>query len=187
MIDKKTQILTTAIDLFVEKGFDRVSTAEISKTAEVATGTMFYHFNTKEDIIISSYKLIKTQFILQTLEGNSLNNPIYDVLKTKWKNMILWAMNHKKEVQYLLQFKNSPYYCDNLMAEDDTWKELVHWWERGIQEKVFKQLPLDYLLKTFNDLLFGTIEYLFQNEDKVDEYITVSFNLCWDCISLKHT
>ncbi|MEH6406190.1 MAG: TetR/AcrR family transcriptional regulator [Leeuwenhoekiella sp.] len=184
MIDKKTKILNSAIELFVRNGFDRVSTAEISRNASVATGTMFYHFKTKEDIIITAYKRIKKSIIEQTAIKENLVISPREELKSLWKNLIHWGLEHKAEVQYLLQFKNSPYYCDNLMAEDDTWKARKSWWEEGIKQKKFKQVPLDFLLSTFNTLLFGTIEYLMRDNKNSSEYIDFSFEMCWDSIKL---
>ncbi|WP_416440899.1 helix-turn-helix domain-containing protein [Leeuwenhoekiella sp. A16] len=182
MTDKKTLILSSAVKLFVQNGFDRVSTAEISKTAGVATGTMFYHFKSKEDIIISSYKAIKKEIISQTYLSDSENITIKEELKQLWQNIILWSLDNQDKVQYLLQFKNSPYYCNDLMAEDDTWKGRLEWWKNGIENGVFKQIPLDFLLKTFNDLLFGTIEYLMHHDKEIKKYIDMSFTICWDSV-----
>tara|TARA_R110002020_G_scaffold394811_1_gene604829 strand:+ start:730 stop:1290 length:561 start_codon:yes stop_codon:yes gene_type:complete len=185
MADKKTEILNSAISLFVKGGFDRVSTAEISRNAGVATGTMFYHFKTKEDIIITAYKSIKKQIIEITANGDAQNTSVQEELRDLWSQIIHWGLENKEAVQYLLQFKNSPYYCANLMAEDDTWKARLKWWENGIVEKDFKQIPVDFLLKAFNDLLFGTMEYLLYNDKDTESYIDMSFNMCWDCICFK--
>ncbi|WP_257984928.1 TetR/AcrR family transcriptional regulator, partial [Shewanella sp. 11B5] len=49
--DKKQAILHSALQLFVNKGFNATSTASIAKAAGVATGTLFHHFPTKKDIM----------------------------------------------------------------------------------------------------------------------------------------
>ena len=51
MNEKKQSILDASLKLFVENGFHGTSTAEIAKTAEVATGTLFHYFKTKEELI----------------------------------------------------------------------------------------------------------------------------------------
>lgn len=186
MADKKIKILESAITLFVKSGFDRVSTAEISKNAGVATGTMFYHFKTKEDIIIEAYKRIKKQIIHINVRGSQNDYSKREELKILWDKIIQWGLENPENVYYLLQFKNSPYYSTNLMIEDDTWQSRLHWWQQGIDDKIFKEVPLDFLLKTFNDLLFGTIEYLLREPKDVAYYLDTSFALCWDCISDKH-
>ncbi|MFI8522223.1 TetR/AcrR family transcriptional regulator [Streptomyces sp. NPDC085481] len=42
----------TAIELFLEKGFDAVSVAEIAAAAEVSKPTLFRYFPTKEDLVL---------------------------------------------------------------------------------------------------------------------------------------
>ncbi|MBW2185312.1 MAG: helix-turn-helix transcriptional regulator, partial [Deltaproteobacteria bacterium] len=42
-IEKRKQILGSALELFAEQGFRGTSTAEIAKHAGVATGTLFHH------------------------------------------------------------------------------------------------------------------------------------------------
>jgi AcrR family transcriptional regulator len=44
-------IRDTALRLFVERGFDHVTVAEIAQTAEVAEKTIFNHFGTKEALL----------------------------------------------------------------------------------------------------------------------------------------
>ena len=51
-MNKREKIFSTALNLFVEHGFHGTPTSKIAKEAGVANGTLFHHFNTKEDLII---------------------------------------------------------------------------------------------------------------------------------------
>lgn len=46
----RTRIADTAMGLFVERGFDRVTVAEIAAAADVGVSTVFNYFPTKEDL-----------------------------------------------------------------------------------------------------------------------------------------
>ncbi|WP_329120364.1 TetR/AcrR family transcriptional regulator [Streptomyces sp. NBC_01465] len=46
------RIWRTALDLFIERGFDKVSVAEIAEAAEVSKMTVFNYFGTKEDLVM---------------------------------------------------------------------------------------------------------------------------------------
>jgi AcrR family transcriptional regulator len=43
-----------AVDMFIERGFDQVSVAEIAMAAEVSKVTVFNYFPTKEDLVMSA-------------------------------------------------------------------------------------------------------------------------------------
>jgi AcrR family transcriptional regulator len=51
--DKQRKILEAAIDTFSEKGYAASSTSEIAKKAGVAEGTIFRHYKTKKELLIS--------------------------------------------------------------------------------------------------------------------------------------
>ncbi|MBA2471696.1 MAG: TetR family transcriptional regulator [Pseudonocardiales bacterium] len=48
-------ISETAIALFVERGYDQVSVAEIAAAAEVSKRTLFAYFSTKDDLILHRF------------------------------------------------------------------------------------------------------------------------------------
>lgn len=51
--DKQQKVVETAILLFAEKGYANTSTSEIAKVAGVAEGTIFRHFGTKDNLLLS--------------------------------------------------------------------------------------------------------------------------------------
>ncbi|MTI47625.1 TetR/AcrR family transcriptional regulator [Sporosalibacterium faouarense] len=51
--EKQIKIVEAAIQVFSEKGFSGASTSEIAKKAGVAEGTVFRHFKTKKELLLS--------------------------------------------------------------------------------------------------------------------------------------
>lgn len=51
--EKQRKIVEAAISAFALKGYSNTSTAEIAKMAGVAEGTIFKHFGTKENLLLS--------------------------------------------------------------------------------------------------------------------------------------
>lgn len=49
--DRKNSILRIAGELFVRQGFDKTSISDILKEAGIARGTLYYHFDSKEEIM----------------------------------------------------------------------------------------------------------------------------------------
>jgi AcrR family transcriptional regulator len=56
-------IADTARVLFLERGFDRVSVAEIARTADISEATVFNYFRTKEDLIFSGLEEFEAELL----------------------------------------------------------------------------------------------------------------------------
>lgn len=53
--DKYQRILTAAIQVFAEQGFNQATISQIAKTAGVADGTIYLYFKNKDDILVHFY------------------------------------------------------------------------------------------------------------------------------------
>lgn len=53
MTQKQFKIIEAAIEVFAEKGYAGSSTSEIAQKAGVAEGTIFRHYKTKKDLLLS--------------------------------------------------------------------------------------------------------------------------------------
>jgi AcrR family transcriptional regulator len=63
---RKQQILMAAKDIFIQKGFEKATTAEIAAAAGVSEGTIYNYYRSKKDLIIS---LMQHFFITQQVIG----------------------------------------------------------------------------------------------------------------------
>ncbi|MDB4865753.1 MAG: TetR/AcrR family transcriptional regulator [Cohnella sp.] len=53
MTEKQSRIFEAAIEVFAEKGYSGSSTSEIAQRAGVAEGTIFRHYKTKKELLLS--------------------------------------------------------------------------------------------------------------------------------------
>lgn len=51
-MDKKRRVFNAAARLFARKGFEKTTVDEIAEAADVAKGTVYYHFKGKEDLFL---------------------------------------------------------------------------------------------------------------------------------------
>ncbi len=62
-MNTKEKIMDSAIKLFLKDGFANVSNAEILKESNVGSGTIYYHFTNKDDLITS----VLDKYVLEML------------------------------------------------------------------------------------------------------------------------
>ncbi|MFD3450531.1 TetR/AcrR family transcriptional regulator [Microbacteriaceae bacterium 4G12] len=65
-LEKYNRILEAAYKLFNEKGYCNTTTADISKEADVATGSVYAYFEDKKDIYIKVIERLNEKFIYPT-------------------------------------------------------------------------------------------------------------------------
>ncbi|MBB6455367.1 AcrR family transcriptional regulator [Salirhabdus euzebyi] len=71
---KQAKILQAAVEIFAEKGYASTSTSEIAKRAGVAEGTIFRHYKTKKELLISIVSPIMLKFAVPFFADKFLND-----------------------------------------------------------------------------------------------------------------
>ncbi|PID77985.1 MAG: TetR family transcriptional regulator [Deltaproteobacteria bacterium] len=69
----KDKIIEAASKLFIKKGVEKTSLAEISKFAGISKGTLYYYFNTKSDLVFTVVEMHMqklTENLLDLLQKN---------------------------------------------------------------------------------------------------------------------
>ena len=67
----KDRILISSLVLFNEGGFNNVTTASIAKHTGILEGTLWYHFNSKKDILSNHIKLLEKVFFSVNQQNKS--------------------------------------------------------------------------------------------------------------------
>lgn len=136
---KQQRIIESAIELFAEKGYANTSTAEIAKLAEVAEGTIFKHYGTKDNLLLSIivpylkdffpamadevFKEIMSQEI-STFEG---------FFKALFKNRIEFIQENKEIFQVVIK---------EIMYKEDLKNELLPHFFANISGRLIKTIEL---------------------------------------------
>ncbi|MFF2326819.1 MULTISPECIES: TetR/AcrR family transcriptional regulator [unclassified Streptomyces] len=80
--DTRQRIQDVALELFAEQGYEKTSLREISERLDVTKAALYYHFKTKEDILVSIF--------------DGLNRPIEELLE--WGKGRPRGLETKKEI-----------------------------------------------------------------------------------------
>ena len=106
--ERRSELIDTARELFLTKGYEHTSVSDIVKTIGVAQGTFYYYFDSKEDVLEAITVNMVEELgvsVLAIAEDHSLS-PI-----EKWKRAIVASSDYKigrrKEMLELMRASKS--------------------------------------------------------------------------------
>ncbi|GAA3410721.1 TetR/AcrR family transcriptional regulator [Paenibacillus hodogayensis] len=174
---RRNEIIETSLELFREQGYDQTAVSDIVKKLGIAQGTFFYHFKTKNDIMIAivgrlvDEKINKIKALAET-EGMSADAKLYTILweqsyddESKIGEVLHHEYNASIHQKFLVQIvqESAPYVIQIL--------------EQGMSEGIFQ---IQDLQETAEFILVG-INFMFDRgiflwQDHVLEQKRLSFN-----------
>ena len=160
---KQEKILAAAITLFAEKGYSNTSTAEIAKMAEVAEGTIFKHYGTKKNLLMSllvpfikDFLPVMADELVEELMGEGTS--FEDFLKNLLKNRTAFFLENReifqifiKELIYKEELKNELLPCIIKNGSSRLIKVIESFQKRG---ELVDGTP-EFILKTLGTMISG--------------------------------
>lgn len=105
MANKKDFILDTAQELFMEQGFDQTSISQILEATQIARGTLYYYFSSKEEIMDAIIeRTIERAF---TASQDFADNRELTIIERLVGSMAALNLNHQEGKEVLLHL-NQP-------------------------------------------------------------------------------
>lgn len=93
--DKQRQnIMSSAVKLFWQKGYDGTSVQDISDAAKVNKATIYYYFENKSVLLFEISMQITEQLTNQAQEIVNADLPSEKKFEMLIKNQVTWALNH---------------------------------------------------------------------------------------------
>jgi AcrR family transcriptional regulator len=180
--DKRTAIMDTALKLFTERGFHGTTTAQISKEAGVATGTLFNYFPTKEDLINSLYFEVKGQLSQSMGKGIEAQDIFHDKLRKIWSNLIKWGVDKQEEFLFVGQFCSSPYITK--FTQEEVMKEYIFLHElvnEGIETGEIRAFSSELVIAMFYHASRTVVNLILDSDSSQDEnkFIEDGFQIIW--------
>ena len=183
--EKKENLLSSALKLFVKNGVMNTSTAEIAKEAGTATGTLFLYFPTKQDLL--------DQLVLKI--GKEQSEHIDQLLKpslsaretffTIWYGTVTWFLENMEAYQYIQQVRDSGMISESAVQESN--KFFGYYYnaiQNGFQEGSIKTYPLGLIGDFLYQDIVAVINHISRQPDpsKREETILQGFEFFWDGI-----
>ena len=181
-MDKKEMIIRTAIKLFVKQGFENTPTSQISKESGVATGTLFHHFKTKEDLINAAYLFVK-KLAMDWYSPPDSKLSIKEQIRLTWRAGIEFGFKHRDEMEFLNKFSNSAYITKLSREEGQSIMEpLAVIFEQGIKKGVLKRLDKMVIVYTYYGIFQAFLNSIIAVNRLDDRIISEGFTVLWDAL-----
>ena len=156
--DKKQAILETALNLFTEQGFHGTPTSLIAKEAGVATGTLFHHFKTKEELIESLYLDIKKESGTVLSEAARSKGNCREKLDSVSMAFAEWGLENAQKIYFMQQFCYSPFISAAAQKEGvSNFLFLIDQIKTGIKEGWIRNYSPELILSIVSSGLMAAI------------------------------
>lgn len=124
----RKKLKRAALDVFSEKSVDAATVEEITEKADVGKGTLYQHFNDKEEIVVTLVDEAVEHLIERIRVYDSAPETLEDMLEHLLNSHYEFSVNAKEEFMLLFQGKLL------LRLESDTLDELEEPYLRYLEE-----------------------------------------------------
>lgn len=184
---KKQLILDTALALFVKQGFYGTSTAQIAKQAGVATGTLFHHFQSKDELMNQLFLSIKQDFATNIINSKQDSGDLKQDAQHLWNISIQWAMDNPLKQAFFQQYSLSAVIPVDIKnhAMNSTLSFIGDFIKTGQEMGLLAKYPLALMQENCHGQYLTSTRYFLDNPEKWQDvtYRRSSFAIFWQSIA----
>ncbi|MDR1329001.1 MAG: TetR/AcrR family transcriptional regulator [Oscillospiraceae bacterium] len=181
--EKKNGILQATLELVSEQGFHGTSISQIAKQAKVNVGSIYYYFESKDDIITALYLDCKSR-ITERAFSNCPDSGEPDIrLKAMMQNIIRYFSKNRRELSFIVQFENSPYASSIALSTEyaDIMKPYVSLFNELKESGRVKDIPVRILSNLMSGAVVSLAGYCIDHAEALEETsLTSSIEAIWD-------
>jgi len=186
-LDKRTEVMTVAMELLAENGFHRVPMSMIASRANVAVGTIYLYFAGKDELITELFQELENKIAATVREGFPTAGPIRERFLYLTGKILRFLIENPLSFRYIEQFMNSPYGIsmrrDRLLDKTGHNDLFMALFEEAIADHVVKDIPIIALFSlTIAPLIFLVRDHILGFVTLDEALIRQTTEACWDAI-----
>jgi AcrR family transcriptional regulator len=183
--DRRESILDAALGAFVERGFHGTAIPQIAERANIAAGTIYHYFDSKEALVNALYTTWKSRVAQRVMEVFPHGAPVREQFRAMWNTMVGWATEHQMAFAFIELHNHSSYLEPASIAIDQRIKQFGAGMIRNAQT-VGLVKPLDPFV--LMEIVFGAFISLMRAHwekriELTDEVLRGAEAACWDAIA----
>jgi len=184
--DRRESILDAALQCFVERGFHGTAIPQIAEKAEIAAGTIYHYFDSKEALVNALYRTWKSTVAQRVFTAFPQAAPVREQFRVMWHEIVAFAVGAPQAFAFIELHNHASYLDAESLAIDRQVKEFT--------AAVIRRAQTDGLVKPLEahvlmELVFGAFVGMMRAhwEGRIaltDEVIAGAEQACWDAVAL---
>ena len=183
-IHKERAIIEKTLDIVYETGIAGIKMSVLAKRVGISPSTLYVYFETKEDLIVSiGTKLLKQ--IAQRGDQAVIDKKTFkEKLKARWVGLFHFLINNEREVNFIDQWKQSPYFnkvSETVWHENKRGKSQL--FQEGRDSGILKDLDEKMIHAVMSGIAKNMVSLIKSGELKLNEEVMEeSFTIVWDAL-----
>lgn len=184
--DKRTEIMRSALEQISSNGFHGAPMAMIAERSQVAQGTIYRYFESKETLIFELHRFLVEKFEGALRRDIPQGRPLRERFFHVVRGFVRYCLAAPQDFRFLEQFHDSPYGVvyrrDRALGNADggIFQEVI---AKGKDEQLLKILPPTVLCALFfGPLLCLVHDHIFGIAECDPQMTEQTVEGCWDAI-----
>jgi TetR/AcrR family transcriptional regulator, repressor of fatR-cypB operon len=185
-LDRRESILEAALACFVERGFHGTVIPEIATRAQVATGTLYHYFESKEALVNALYQKWKGAVSERVFAAFPQEATSREQFRVMWHEMVGFAREHPKAFAFIELHNHASYLDEQSRAVDRAVKDFAELIVANAQAQgVVKPLQAKLLMELAFGAFIAMIRADWEGRITLDDAaIAGAEAACWDALAL---
>ncbi len=178
--------MDAALHCFVERGFHGTAIPQIADQADIAAGTIYHYFESKEVLVNALFRRLKAAVAERVLAAFPHGASPRTQFAVTWREMVSYAVANPTAFAFIELHHHGTYLDAESLAMERNMKDFARAMiQRAQALGLMKPLPAEVLM----ELVFGAFVGMMRahGEGRIelsDDVATGAEQACWDAIAL---
>jgi len=185
-MDKKQAIFKAMMELVTENGFHATPMSLVAKKANVAAGTIYHYFESKEQLINALYAQLKQQMGEAMLSKDDASKNYKERFFLFWFNLYEFFLHNPQEFLFLEQYANSPFIHQVVKEENrHAYQPVIDFMNQGMKSGVLREMNIELMTALVYGSVVSTVKLALSEEVSMNKSLLQSaVQSCWDGVKI---
>jgi AcrR family transcriptional regulator len=178
----KDKIMEAMLDVVAEYGIEGTSMGLIIKRSKVSTGSIYHHFQSKDEILEELYATLKQQMGMALMERASSKDSYKDKFEKFWKNLFDFYSQNEKKFKVLELCHNSPNFSEKVKQRNEVYYfPVVQFLQEGIDAEQLRKMDLNLMVSLVHAAVAATVLFKLKvgNEHFKSHHLKTAMDTSW--------